>query len=486
MKLLQPITINGMQVPNRVMVPAMVTRLSGDDGYVNQAITDRYVRYAQGEVGLIVVEAMAIHGSSAGPLLRISDDKFVPGLREMVRRIHDASDSKVVPQIIHFLKIARSGWRQTVDMLTAEDIERIIEQFGQAAARAREAGFDGIELHNAHAYTLASFVSPLNTRTDDYGGATLEGRLRLIGRVMASVRRHAGHDYPVGIRFLSEEFVRGGHTVEDAKLIALRMAQLGADYLSLSVGGKFEDAVHTPGQVLHGYSGYSGERCMPGASHPPALHLPYAAQIKAFLVSKGHDVPVIAAGKLSDPDTAEAALDQVDMVAIARGLLADPDWVKKLRLEQRERIVKCDYCNVCKQLDGAHMPVTCFLWPKGALQAPADAGPVATPPAWAEGRAGLTMKVADGSVSLKWSKAAGATHYDVYRADDDGQARILDGVRLPVFTDTAVLGGMRHRYYVRACDASGNTGAPSESVSYEPPGPAPMATPPAAPTAAAR
>ncbi len=472
MKLLQPITINGMKVPNRVMVPAMVTRLSGDDGYVTPAISERYVRYAQGEVGLIVVEAMAIHGSSAGPLLRIGDDKFVPGLREMVRRIHDTSDSKVVPQIIHFLKIARSGWRQTVDMLTPEDIENIVEQFGQAAARARAAGFDGIELHNAHAYTLASFVSPLNTRSDEYGGATLEGRLHLIGRVMDSVRRHAGHDYPVGIRYLSEEFVRGGHTVEDAKLIGLRMAQLGADYLSLSVGGKFEDAVHTPGQVLHGYSGYSGERCMPGASHPAALHLPYAAQIKAFLVSKGHDVPVIAAGKLSDPDTAEAALDRVDMVAIARGLLADPDWIRKLRLGQRERIVKCDYCNVCKQLDGAHMPVTCFLWPKGALQAPADQGPLAAPPAWPEGRAGLTMQVAGGSVALKWAKAAGAAHYDVYRADDGGEARILDGVRLPVFTDTAVLGGMHHRYFVRACDASGNTGAPSESLSYEPPGPA--------------
>lgn len=471
MKLLEPITINGMKVPNRVMVPAMVTRLSGDDGHVSPAISERYVRYAQGEVGLIVVEAMAIHGSNAGPLLRIGDDKFVPGLRQMVRKIHDTSDSKVVPQIIHFLKIARSGWRQTVDMLTHEDIDRIVEQFGQAAARARAAGFDGIELHNAHAYTLASFVSPLNTRTDEYGGATLEGRLHLIGRVMDSVRRHAGHDYPVGIRYLSEEFVRGGHTVEDAKLIGLRMAQLGADYLSLSVGGKFEDAVHTPGQVLHGYSGYSGERCMPGASHPPALHLPYAAEIKAFLASKGHDVPVIAAGKLSDPDRAEAALAEVDMVAIARGLLADPDWVRKLRLGQRERIVKCDYCNVCKQLDGAHMPVTCFLWPKGALQAPADQGPVATPPAWPAGHAGLTMKAAGGSVALKWDKAVGATHYDVYRADDGGHARILDGVRLPVFTDTTVLGGMHHRYFVRACDASGNTGAPSESVSYAPPAP---------------
>lgn len=470
MKLLEPITINGMKVPNRVMVPAMVTRLSGEDGFVNEAISDRYVRYAQGEVGVIVVEAMAIHGSNAGPLLRISDDKFVPGLKEMVRKIHDASDSKVVPQIIHFLKIARSGWRQTVDMLTLEDIELIIRQFGQAAARAREAGFDGIELHNAHAYTLASFVSRVNGRTDEYGGTSLENRLRLIGRVMESVRQYVGHDYPVGIRYLSDEFIRGGYTVEDAKLIGLRMAQLGADYLSLSVGGKFEDAVHTPGHVLHGYSGYSGERCMPGATYPDALHVPYAAEIKAFIASKGYDVPVIVAGKLSDPATAEAVLadGKADMVAIARGLLADPDWVKKLRLEQGDRIVKCDYCNVCKQLDGAHMPVTCFLWPKGAMQAPADHGPSAQPPSWPEGGAGLAIKVEGGSVGLKWKKLPGAVYYDVYRVDDDGEPHIVDGVKLPVFTDAAVLGGVRYRYYVRACDANGNAGAPSESVRYDP------------------
>lgn len=470
MKLLEPITINGMKVPNRVMVPAMVTRLSGEDGFVSKEISDRYVRYAQGEVGLIVVEAMAIHGSNAGPLLRISDDKFIPGLKEMVRKIHDASDSKVVPQIIHFLKIAKSGWRQTVDMLTLEDIERIIQQFGEAAARAREAGFDGIELHNAHAYTLASFVSRVNARTDEYGGTTLESRLRLIGRVMDSVRRHVGPDFPVGIRYLSDEFIRGGYTVEDAKLIGLRMAQLGADYLSLSVGGKFEDAVHTPGHVLHGYSGYSGERCMPGASFPDALHVPYAAEIKAFIASKGFDVPVIAAGKLSDPATAEAVLaaGKVDMVAIARGLLADPDWVKKLRLGQLDRIVKCDYCNVCKQLDGAHMPVTCFLWPKGAMQAPADQGSAVQPPAWPESGAGLAIKVEGGSVALKWKKAPGAVYYDVYRTDDDGEPHIVDGVKLPVFTDTAVLGGVRYRYYVRACDANGNAGAPSESVCHDP------------------
>ncbi len=380
MKLLEPIVINGMRVPNRVMVPAMVTRLSGEDGFVTQAISDRYVRYAQGEVGLIVVEAMAIHGSNAGPLLRIGDDKFIPGLKEMNARIHGASESKVVPQLIHFMKISRSGWRQTVDMLALEEIDRIVEQFGQAAARAREAGFDGIELHNAHGYTLASFVSSANTRTDEYGGTTLENRLRLIGRVMDSVRRYVGHDFPVGIRYLADEFIRDGYTVEDAKLIGLRMAQLGADYLSLSVGGKFEDAVHTPGHVLHAYSGYSGDRCMPGAKYPPALHLSYAEQIRAFVRGKGFDVPIIAAGKLSDPKVAEEALasGKLDMVAIARGLLADPDWVRKLRLNAFDRVVECDYCNVCKQLDGAHMPVTCFLWPKGAKQAPAADDAAAT------------------------------------------------------------------------------------------------------------
>lgn len=474
MKLLEPIVIGSMRVPNRVMVPAMVTRLSGNDGFVTQAISDRYVRYAQGEVGLIVVEAMAIHGSNAGPLLRIGDDQFIPGLKEMNARIHGASDSKVVPQLIHFMKISKSGWRQTVDMLTIEEIDRIVEQFGQAAARAREAGFDGIELHNAHGYTLASFVSSVNARTDEYGGMTLENRLRLIGRVMDSVRRYAGDDFPVGIRYLADEFVRDGYTVEDAKLIGLRMAQLGADYLSLSVGGKFEDAVHTPGHVLHAYSGYSGDRCMPGAKYPAALHLSYAEQIRTFIHGKGYRVPIIAAGKLSDPRVAEQALasGKLDMVAIARGLLADPDWIRKVRLGALDQIVECDYCNVCKQLDGAHMPVTCFLWPKGAQQAP-TADDTAAAPSWPEGKAGITVRESPNGLTLKWKKAQGSTvYYDVYRADDDGEMRVVDGVKTTSFRDTGLLGGMTYRYYVRACNATGHASAPSEVVHFAPDFPA--------------
>lgn len=331
MKLFEPLAIKSMVLPNRVMVPAMVTRLADEEGWVTKDIVDRYVRYAEGEVGLIVVEAMAVHHSKSGPLLRISEDKFIPGLSEVTRRIHDASDSKVVPQIIHFMKISKSGWRQTVDLLSHEDIDLIVEQFGDAVRRAREAGFDGAELHSAHAYTLSSFLSRRNARKDQYGG-TLEGRLRLIGRVMENIRGKVGDDFPVGIRIVADEFIKDGYTIGESKLIALRLAQLGFDFLSLSVGGKFEDAIHEPGHILVPYSGYSGDRCMPGDWYPPALHADLAGEIKAFLNAKGYTIPVAGAGKLSDPAEAEAALEQgkMDFVGIARGLLADPDWVKKV------------------------------------------------------------------------------------------------------------------------------------------------------------
>jgi 2,4-dienoyl-CoA reductase-like NADH-dependent reductase (Old Yellow Enzyme family) len=349
MKLFEPLDVKGMILPNRIMVPAMVTRLSGEDGFVNQPITDRYVRYAQGGVGLIVVEAMAVHHAKSGPLLRISDNEYIPGLADLVRRIHDVSDSKVVPQIIHFLKVAKSGWRQTVDMLSLADIDQIVEEFADAVARAREAGFDGAELHSAHAYTLASFVSRVNPRRDDYGG-TLEGRLRLIGRVMERIAQKVGTDFPVGVRFLADEFIKDGYTVNDAKLIGLRLAELGAAYLSLSVGGKFEDAVHLPGQVPYPYTGYSGDRCMPGAWYPNVPHAHFSAEIKAYVKAHGYDTPVATTGKISDPDDAEALLaaGKVDIIGIARGLLADPDWPRKVRAGERDRIIRCDYCNVCK------------------------------------------------------------------------------------------------------------------------------------------
>lgn len=469
MKIFEPVKINRMVVPNRIYAPAMVTRLSGEDGRVNQDIIERYARYGAGGAGLIVVEAMAVHHFSAGPLLRISHDDFIPGLAELTRRIHDTSEAKIVPQILHFLKIARSGWRQTVDMLEAAEIDTIVEQFGDAVARAREAGFDGAELHSAHAYTLAAFVSRRNLREDQYGGS-VENRLHLIGRVMDNVRRKVGSDFAVGVRINAEEFIRGGYTGEEARLIALRHAQLGFDYVSLSVGGSFEDAEHNPGQVMHAYSGYSGERSMPDAWHPAMLHVNLAADIKAFLNAKGFTTPVITAGKIWRPEDAEAILAEgkADMLGIARQLLADPDWPNKVRRGETDRIIVCDYCNVCKALDGRHEKVTCFLWPKGALQAPPD-DPASVAPVWGEDGGGLGVTFKEGAAHLRWSKLKEAAGYDIYRADDDGAVACIEAAKATRWRDRTVLAGLRYRYYVRAYDTSGRAGPPSNSVTIAPP-----------------
>ena len=481
MRLLEPLTINGLTLPNRVVVPAMVTRLSGEDGFVNEAVRDRYVRYAQGRVGMIVVEATAIHDSKSGPLLRLSRDEFIAGHRDLVRRVHDTSDSKILPQIIHFMKVARSGWRQKIDSLSLEDIDAIVEQFGAAAGRAREAGYDGVELHSAHAYTLSSFLSRHNPRRDLYDGRTLEGRLRMFGRVMAKVRETVGVDFPVGVRFLAEEAIKDGYALPDAQRIALRMAQLGVDYISLSIGGKFEDAIHKPGQPLYPYTGYSGDRCMPGDWYPPLPHAGHAAEIKRYINAKGYATPVISVGKISDPAEAERLLQEgkADLIGMARQLLSDPDWVRKLEEGRTDKIIRCIYCNVCKQLDENFRLVSCFLWPKGAIQAPQE-DRSGSGPQW-ESAEPLAVTVEAGQVRLAWQRATGASvaGYDVHRAEDGGDAGVIEAVKSARFLVRNVLGGLRYTYFVMAYDSSGRHSPPSNSVTVEMPMPeaAPTRTP---------
>lgn len=467
--LLQPLDINGMVLANRVAVPAMVTRLCGEDGLVNNDIVERYVRYAAGRVGLIVVEATAVHGDKSGPLLRLSDDGFIPGHRELVQRVHDTSASKVVPQIIHFMKVARSGWRQTIDLLEQANIDAIIHDFGLAALRAREAGYDGVELHAAHAYTLSSFLSRRNPRKGRYGGGTLEGRLTMFGEVMAEVRRRVGADFPVGVRFLAEEAIKGGYALPEAQQIALRMAQWGVDYISLSVGGKFEDAVHRPGQPLYPYTGYSGDRCMPGDWYPALPHAHLAAGIKSYLNERGHHIPVMSVGKIAEPEQAESLLrnGKADLIGMARQLLTDPDWTLKVMQGREDEIIRCVYCNVCKDLDERFKKVTCFLWPKGQLQAPAGtAGGQA--PIWPEAGAALSGKGAEGRIKLAWSGARSPdgeiAGYDIYRADEHGAVHCVEAVKGRRYVDRLALGGQQYRYFVRAFDRDGRTSPPSETI----------------------
>lgn len=468
-RLFEPIDLRGLVVPNRVVLTAMVTRLSGEDGFVNAPIVERYARFAAGEAGLIVVEATAVHDARSGPLLRLGDDRFVPGHRALVDAVHAAGPSKVALQIIHFLKVARSGWRQTVDMLSAAELRGIVDAYAAAAARTRAAGYDAVELHMAHAYTLSSFLSRLNRRHDAYGGRSLEGRMRLMTEVILAVRRAVGDDYPVGVRFDGEECVKGGYGLAESTSIALRMAQLGVDYLSISAGGKFEDAVHKPGEPPYPYTGYSGDRTMPAAQYPDGANVYLAAGIRAFVRAHGFATPVVAAGKIPTPALAARILEagEADMIGLARALLADPDWPAKARAGQADRIVRCVYGNVCKALDENFRQVRCVLWPKDVAHAPRAHPDDVDPPMWpTDGALGAELRPG-GQVALAWERAEdpfGVYGYQVFRRVNDGPFAHLTSVTTPRHVDAFALAGNRYAYHVRAYDFAGLRSAPSRAV----------------------
>jgi 2,4-dienoyl-CoA reductase-like NADH-dependent reductase (Old Yellow Enzyme family) len=474
MLLFTPIHINGMVLQNRLILPAMVTRLSGEDGFVNKDIRDRYLRFAKGQVGLIVMEAMSVHGAKSGPLLRLSDDQYIPGLADLARAIHETSPSKVVPQIIHFLKIARSGWRQKIKDLSKNDIKAIVEYYGAAAGRSRQAGFDGVELHMAHAYTVSSFLSLRNTRNDEYG-RSLENRMRLMSEIIIRVRDVIGRDFPLGIRFDGEECIKNGYTLNDSRRMALRMAQLGVDWISISAGGKFEDAIHKPGDPLYPYTGYSGDRCMPGVSYPDMANAYLAEGIKRFINEHGYFVPIVATGKIRTPEQAEQLLQNrgADLIGMARALLADPDLPKKAGEGRTDRIIRCTYGNVCKNLDETFHKVTCVLWPKGNLQAPEsqdEEGPM-----WPEEGSNLTAVHQAGQVFLRWNEAhdnEAVYGYEIYRSTNHGDFVQLGSVKRTTHYDLNVAGGDRYAYYLIAYDLAGNRSAPSNTAEAVVPFPA--------------
>ncbi len=477
--LFRPFPLRGTTLPNRLVLPAMVTRLSGEDGLVNDDVRSRYVRFAKGEVGLIVVEAMAVHSAKSGPLLRISSDAFVPGLTDLAARCHDAGPGKVVPQIIHFLKVARSGWRQTVDQLSPEDLDGIVDAYGDAASRARQAGFDGVELHMAHAYTLSSFLSRVNPRRDAYGGS-LANRLRLPLRVLARVRARVGDDFTVGVRFVGEECIRSGYTVVDGGPIAVALAAGGADYISLSAGGKFEDARPIAGEPLYPYTGYSGDRCMPGSNYPDGANLYIPEAIRGALRAAGLATPVVAVGKVGTRALAEDVVtrERGDLVGMARALLADPDLPRKWRTGDEEAVVRCVYGNVCKALDENFKRVDCTLWPKKLGQAPESRDRV--PPAWPEAGAGLRGEHREGKVLLRWSAATdneAMYGYAVFRGEGGAPLAHWASVRGASlrFEDGGVSPGRSYRYAVRPYDLAGNRGPESATVTVEVPLDAPSA-----------
>ena len=458
-RLFSPIAIGRMQLASRTWVPAMVPWRATEDGFVTDENLAWYERFARGKPGAIVVEATGIRDVPSGPLLRIGHDRFLPGLRELVQTVHHASEghTRLLIQIIDFLAVRRrpepekffarfleiqpwhrerlggEDWpevqvRTVLAGLPEDELARVLETreleafrfgyrervtdmdlphvrelphvlpdlFAQAARRAREAGFDGVELHYAHAYTMASFLSRLNDRTDGYGGAR-EHRVRLPLEVFRRVRDVAGADYTLGCRFLAEECVPGGNTVEDTAFFGVEFARAGMDFLSLSRGGKFDDAKQPAvGWAAYPYTGPSGYECMPqyvsDERGPFGRNVDPSAAIRDAVRAAGFATPVIVTGGIHGFDQAEALLaeEKADVVGLARQSLADPDWFEKVRLGHGAEVRVCEYTNYCEALDQKHHQVTCQLWDRERLDEPGvakskDGKRRLVPPAWSPG-----------------------------------------------------------------------------------------------------
>ncbi len=423
-----PLRSGRLELRERTWVPAMVPWRATDDGLVTPEVIAWYERFARGQPGALVVEATGIRDIPSGPLLRIGDDRFVPGLAELAGTVRRASRgrTRLFIQIIDFLRIRRrpepgryfreflvlterhrallpggdeairealarlpeTEWPRFLDERELESLrfgerERVTdtwlphirglprvlpELFAGAAARAERAGFDGVELHCAHAYTLASFLSALNTRDDGYGGPR-EHRVRLPLEVYRAVRAAVGERFVVGCRLLADECVAGGSTAEDAAWFGAELARAGVDYLSLSRGGKFEDAKQPRvGWARYPYTGPSGYECMPTVRSdergPFGRNREATRAVREAVRAAGHSTPVVLSGGISTFEQAEELLRSgaADIVASARQSLADPDWFRKLRLGLGDQVRRCVFTNYCEGLDQVHKPVTCKLW----------------------------------------------------------------------------------------------------------------------------
>ena len=247
--------------------------------------------------------------------------------------------------------------------------------FAEAACRAEEAGFDGVELHYAHAYTMASFLSARNDRSDGYGGSR-RNRVRLPIEVYRAVRERVGASFVVGCRFLSDECIEGGSAEEDAVEFGVTFARAGMDFVSLSRGGKFEDAKQPPiGWAVYPYTGRSGWECMPtvlaDAAGPFGRNVAPAARIRQAIRAAGEATPVVVAGGICTFAQAEAILrlGEGDIIGSARQSLADPDWFMKVQTGHGQEVRRCVFTNYCEGLDQKHKQVTCKLWDRLELHA---------------------------------------------------------------------------------------------------------------------
>lgn len=365
----EPGKIGNMKLKNRMVMPGMGTNLAAADGTVSDVIVNYYARRANGGVGLIITEVCCPDplGKVIPGEIEITSNAFMPGLSRIPHAVHSGG-SKVCLQLAHGgcfasesvtgkqpLSPSGVGTFQLPDdhprEMTIEEIKDLILQYGLSAQRARQCGFDAVELHGAHGYMPLQFLSAYtNRRADEYGGS-LENRARFALETIRSIKEHAGEDFPLIYRLSADEDVPNGITLEEACTFAKWAEEAGADAIHVSAG-TWDSRLHKYNDVMAGKISAKGKNLTKGVATSmwvPSNYTERGSLLPLSEAVKKHvNVPVIAVGSVS-PEMGEETLEKghADFIAIGRQIIADPDYPQKVLAGKPETIRRCLRCNEC-------------------------------------------------------------------------------------------------------------------------------------------
>lgn len=360
-KIFTPFRIGHLEIPNRLIVPAMVMNFCRVDGTATEKFIAYHEARATGGWGLIITEDYAVSSEGRGfpNIPGLWNDIQMESHSLLVRRVREAG-GRIFAQIYH---AGRQTSRHLIGCppvapspvpcplmqeipreMTIEEIHQTVELFGDCALRAKKVGFDGVEIHGAHGYLIAQFMSLYsNKRTDEYGGQLLN-RMRFPLEIISNIRAKVGKDFPLIFRISGEELVPGGRNIEETKAISLILQEAGIDAIHVSAG-------------VYG-SFYS---IAPPAAVSPGWITNYARAVKEVV-----NIPVIAVGRINDPHLAEGVIagGQADFVAMGRASLADPDLPIKAAKGLFADINRCIAClEGCIGRISLYQPAACLVNP---------------------------------------------------------------------------------------------------------------------------
>ncbi|MCU0579272.1 MAG: NADH:flavin oxidoreductase [Desulfobacterota bacterium] len=357
-RLFSPCSLGPLTLKNRITMAPLFLGYGKPTGEVSPLLLDHYREMAASGAALNEVENAAIDPGGLGSpfTLRLDQDRFLPGLKDLASTIK-GQGALAALQINHAGRFAWSSeplapsavattGKVTPRALTTEEIRELIRKFAAAALRAQAAGFDLVELHGGTGYLLSQFLSPRTNRREDAYGGSLENRLRFPLEVIRAVREALGPEFPVGYRFLADEWLPDGLQLAEAREVARRLAETGLVYLSV-MGGTYESFFLPERKEQERHQGYMSD---------------LAAAVKSAV-----SLPVITAGRIQEPGFAEALLvaGKADLIGLARVLLADPLWPIKAGEGRAAEIVSCEpVCSLCFQRVMKGQPVICSQWPK--------------------------------------------------------------------------------------------------------------------------